>query len=36
MDRAELMLVALNDLAEKLNHGTTTEAVANPPYQVVV
>ncbi|MBC8424002.1 HNH endonuclease [bacterium] len=36
MDRAELLLAALNDLAEKLDHSTKTEAVSSPPYQVIV
>ncbi|MBC8423628.1 HNH endonuclease [bacterium] len=36
LDRAELMLAALNDLAEKLDHGSETRAVSSPPYQVVV
>jgi len=36
MDRAELLLVALNDLAEKLAQEPETKIVSSPPYQVVV
>jgi 5-methylcytosine-specific restriction endonuclease McrA len=36
VNRAELMLVALNDLAEKLAQGSETKTVPSPPYQVVV
>ena len=36
MDRAELVLAALSDLAEKLVQGTETKAAAASPYQVVV
>jgi 5-methylcytosine-specific restriction endonuclease McrA len=36
MDRAELLLVALNDLSEKLAQESETKAVSSPPYQVVV
>ena len=35
-NRAELLLAALNDLAENLDHGSETGAVSSPPYQVVV
>jgi len=36
MDRAELLLVALNDLAEKLAQEPETKTVSSSPYQVVV
>ena len=36
MDRAELLLAALNDFAEKLAQRSETKAVSSPPYQVVV
>jgi 5-methylcytosine-specific restriction endonuclease McrA len=36
MDRAELLLTALNDLAEKLAQEPETKAVSSPSYQVVV
>ena len=36
MDRAELLLAALNDFAEKLAQEPETKTVSNPPYQVVV
>jgi len=36
MDRAELILAALNDLAEILAQGAETKAPSSPPYQVVV
>jgi 5-methylcytosine-specific restriction endonuclease McrA len=36
MDRAELLLVALNDLSEKLETGSETGSVSSPPYQAVV
>ena len=36
MDRAELLLAALNDFAEKLAQETETKTVSSPPYQVVV
>ena len=35
-NRAELLLAALNDLAENLDQGSETGAAAAPPYQVVV
>ncbi len=35
-NRAELLLAALNDLAENLEHGSETSAVSSPPYQVIV
>ncbi|MBC8426862.1 HNH endonuclease [bacterium] len=36
MDSAELLLAALNDLAEKLGQEPETKSVSSPPYQVVV
>ena len=36
MDRAELLLAALNDFAEKLAQDPGTKTVSSPPYQVVV
>ncbi|MFH1842272.1 MAG: HNH endonuclease [bacterium] len=36
MNRAELLLAALNDLAENLETADSNRASTNPPYQVVV
>jgi len=35
-NRAELLLAALNDLAENLDQSSATAAVSGPPYQVIV
>jgi len=36
MDRAEMLLAALNDLAENLDHEAPNRTSTSPPYQVVV
>ncbi len=36
LDRAELILAALNDLAEKLDHESGTAATSSSPFQVIV